>query len=92
MNILAGLWSARHEDRLAQVLPGWLNAALIGGMLATALWLERRRPLRPLTERQANHDIRNLAMAILSAGAIRITAKPVTDLLTLLAFIPTKRE
>jgi hypothetical protein len=39
MNILAGLWSARHEDRLAQVLPGWLNAALIGGMLATAQWL-----------------------------------------------------
>jgi sterol desaturase/sphingolipid hydroxylase (fatty acid hydroxylase superfamily) len=84
MKILAPLRSARHVDRLAEVLPGWLNVALIGGTLATTLWLERRRPLRPLTERQANHEIRNLAMAILSAVAIRMMAKPATDLLTLM--------
>ena len=29
MNILAALGSARHEDRLAGILPGWLNAVLI---------------------------------------------------------------
>ncbi len=67
---------------MAEVLPGWLNAVLIGGTLATTLWLERQRPLRPRTEREANHEIRNFAMAILSAAAIHITAKPATDLLT----------
>jgi len=68
-------------DSLARVLPGWLNATIIGGTLATVLWLERRHPLRARNER-GSHDARNFVMVALSAVAIRFTEKPLTDELT----------
>jgi sterol desaturase/sphingolipid hydroxylase (fatty acid hydroxylase superfamily) len=69
-------------DRLARTVPGWLSAALVGGTLLSVLWLERRRPLRRRTEREADHEPRNLMMAVVGAAAIRATEKPLTDRLT----------
>ena len=54
----------------------------IAGALVSLCWLERRRPLRRRTEREADHEARNLAMAVLSAAAIQVTEKPLTDRLT----------
>jgi sterol desaturase/sphingolipid hydroxylase (fatty acid hydroxylase superfamily) len=82
MNVFAMLRAARRPEPLARALPGWTSAALVGGTLAAVLWLERRRPLRRRTEREANHDARNVAMALVGAAAIRVAEKPLTDRLT----------
>src|SRR5215510_3539539 len=74
---------------LTQELPEWLTAALIGGTLATILWLENRRPLRRQTESTLIHNARNLAVAALSAAAIRRTERPVITRLT--QFVECKR-
>ena len=73
---------ALSRNALGRALPPWVSAIAIGGTLAAVFWLERRRPLRPRTERSAAHEKRNLAMAVLSAVAIRVTEKPLTDRLT----------
>jgi sterol desaturase/sphingolipid hydroxylase (fatty acid hydroxylase superfamily) len=58
-------------------VPGWLSLLLVGGTLGTLLWLERRRPLRRAVEPKPRREGRNLAVAALSATAIRITEQPV---------------
>lgn len=75
MRFLAGM-ERSGRDPLGRELPGWLSGALVLGTLATALWLERRRPLRRRTESKLRRDARNLAMAGASALAIRVTEKP----------------
>lgn len=69
-------------DLLARELPGWLTGAVLLGTFATVLWWERTRPLRRRTESKARRDVRNLAVAALSATAIRLTERPVTQALT----------
>src|SRR5438477_12503829 len=64
--------------------PGWLNVALVGGTFAALWWLERRRPLRRSVEPKLRREGRNLAVAALSAAAIRLAEQPVTDPLTAL--------
>jgi sterol desaturase/sphingolipid hydroxylase (fatty acid hydroxylase superfamily) len=82
MRPFTAIRALRRSDPLAGPLPGWVNALAIGGTLATMWWLERRRPLRRQIERKGNHDARNLGMAALSAVAIRIAEKPITDRLS----------
>jgi sterol desaturase/sphingolipid hydroxylase (fatty acid hydroxylase superfamily) len=65
-------------------LPGWLSGLLIGGAFCGLLWLERRRPLRRSVEPKARRNARNLAVATLSAAAIRLAEKPITQPLTAL--------
>ena len=60
-------------------VPGWLSLLLVGGTLGALLWLERRRPLRRAVEPKARRERRNLAVAALSAAAIRLTEKPVVE-------------
>jgi hypothetical protein len=72
----------QQSDVLQRELPGWLNGALILGTFATVLWLEQRRTLRQRTENKVRHDARNLAVAALSALAIRLMERPVTEALT----------
>lgn len=72
----------KRSPALHKAMPGWLNATLICGTFATLLWLEHRRPLRRQTDSKLTRDIRNLAMAALSATAIRLTERPVTGPLT----------
>src|SRR5207237_9228907 len=56
---------------------GWLDLLLIGGAFAGLLWLERRWPLRRAVEPKLRREGRNLAVAALSATAIRLVEKPV---------------
>jgi len=58
---------------------GWLDLLVVGGALAGLLWLERRRPLRRPVEPKTRREGRNLAVAVLSAAAIRLTEKPVVE-------------
>src|SRR5437763_15659692 len=58
---------------------GWLDLLVIGGAFAALLWLERRRPLRRAVEPKARRERRNLAVAALSAAAIRLTERPVVE-------------
>ena len=60
-------------------LPGSATAFVVAAVFAAALVFERRRPLRRRTEREAEHETRNLAMAGLSAVAIRVAEKPLAD-------------
>jgi sterol desaturase/sphingolipid hydroxylase (fatty acid hydroxylase superfamily) len=65
-------------------VPGWSSALLIGCAFCRLLWLELRRPLRRSVEPKARRNARNLAVAALSAAAIRLAEKPVTQPLTAL--------
>ncbi len=58
-------------------VPGWLNVLLVGGAFGALWWLERRRPLRRSVEPKAVRTGRNLAVAGLSAVAIRLAEQPV---------------
>ncbi len=63
-------------------VPGWLSGLLVGGTLCALLWLERRRPLRRAVEPKGRRNARNLAVAALSAAAIQLAEKPITQPLT----------
>jgi hypothetical protein len=65
-------------------VPGWLGGLLVGGTFCALLWLERRRPLRRAVEPKLRRNARNLAVAALSAAAVRLAEKPVTGPLTAL--------
>lgn len=73
---------AERRDSLSGQIPGWLNGLLVVGTAATLLWLELRRPLRKTRESKVQRNLRNLAISGLSSAAIRLTEKPVTDVLT----------
>jgi sterol desaturase/sphingolipid hydroxylase (fatty acid hydroxylase superfamily) len=59
-------------------VPGWLSLLVVGGAFGALLWLERRRPLRRPVESKAVRTGRNLAVAALSAAALRVAEGPVT--------------
>ncbi len=63
-------------------MPAWVSAPLIFGAFGLLVWLERRRPLRCAVEPKTRHEARNLAVAAVSAGALRVTERPVADALT----------
>jgi sterol desaturase/sphingolipid hydroxylase (fatty acid hydroxylase superfamily) len=67
---------------LGRKLPGWLGAALVLGTLAAAIVVESRRPLRQQRQDPVRRNLRNVAMALLTITAIRLTEKPLTDPLT----------
>ncbi len=58
---------------------GWLNLLLVGGAFAALAWMERRRPLRRAVEPKRRREGRNLVMAALSAAAINLAEKPITE-------------
>lgn len=55
----------------------WTGPMLIGGTGALLYWLEHRRPLRRQTESKTRRDLRNLAVAALSAATIRAVEQPI---------------
>jgi sterol desaturase/sphingolipid hydroxylase (fatty acid hydroxylase superfamily) len=65
-------------------VPTWLSAPLVVGAFGLLVWLERRRPLRRAVEPKLRREARNLAVAAVSAAALRVTEKPVADALTAL--------
>lgn len=82
MSSLGRAKKRQAPDALQRELPGWLTGALILGTFATVLWFEQKRTLRRRTESKVRRDVRNLAVAALSATAIRLTERPVTTMLT----------
>lgn len=72
----------RHETWMAREPPPWLSGLLIFASLSALLWLEKRRPLRRQRQSKVTRDARNLAVAALSATAIRVTEKPLAAWLT----------
>jgi sterol desaturase/sphingolipid hydroxylase (fatty acid hydroxylase superfamily) len=65
-------------------MPSWLSGALVLGAFGALVWLERRRPLRREKESKLTRSARNLAVAGVSAVALRLTEKPLADRLTAL--------
>ncbi|MCA1849481.1 MAG: sterol desaturase family protein, partial [Acidobacteria bacterium] len=65
-------------------MPSWLSGALVLGAFGALVWLERRRPLRRETEPKLARAGRNLAVAGVSAAALRLTERPLADRLTAL--------
>jgi sterol desaturase/sphingolipid hydroxylase (fatty acid hydroxylase superfamily) len=63
-------------------VPTWLSAPLVVGAFGLLVWLERRRPLRRAVEPKVRREARNLAVAALSAAALRVTEKPLADALS----------
>lgn len=64
-------------------MPGWLSAAITGGVFIGLVLLELRRPLRKRkSEPKLRRNIRNVAVAGTSAVAVMLTSAPVTTPLT----------
>jgi sterol desaturase/sphingolipid hydroxylase (fatty acid hydroxylase superfamily) len=64
-------------------MPGWLSAAITGGVFVGLVLLELRRPLRKRkTEPKLRRNIRNVGVAGTSAVAVMLTSAPVTKPLT----------
>ena len=76
----------RSSERLSGIagkeVPSWLSATLVLATVGGLIWLERRRPLRRCTQDKRRRDLRNLAVAGLSAVAISRFEKPVVQLLS----------
>ena len=72
----------RRAASLGRELPGWLGAALVVGTLAATLLIENRRPLRRQRQDAVRRNARNVAMALMTITAIRLTEKPLTRPLT----------
>lgn len=61
-------------------IPGWLSGAVPCGTFAVLVVAEARRPLRRRqAEPKLRHDLRNLAVAALSAATLRILEKPLVE-------------
>jgi sterol desaturase/sphingolipid hydroxylase (fatty acid hydroxylase superfamily) len=72
-----------EQDPAMAKMPGWLSAALTGGVFLGLVLLELRRPLRKTeSEPKLRRNVRNMAVAGASAVAIMLTAMPVTAPLT----------
>jgi len=70
---------ARQSRLDAQKIPGWIGAAITGGIFIGLVLLELRRPLREAkSEPKLRRNVRNIAVAGTSAMAIMVTAAPVT--------------
>lgn len=63
-------------------LPAWLSGGLVLAAFATLVWSERRRPLREAVEPKLRRNLRNLAVAGISAVAIQLASAPVLEPLT----------
>lgn len=61
-----------------RALPWWARAALIGGTFAALWWLEQKRPLRYARGSKRRRDVRNLAIAAMSAATIHLAEAPLT--------------
>lgn len=60
-------------------IPGWLGPALVVGAFAAVLMAEHRRPLRRRVEGPVGHELRNLAVASLSAATLQVLERPVVE-------------
>jgi sterol desaturase/sphingolipid hydroxylase (fatty acid hydroxylase superfamily) len=67
-------------NRRARRIPGWVSAAVVLGAFAAIVVGETRRPLRPgRREPKLRRNLRNLAVAGLSAATLQLLEKPVVE-------------
>ncbi|HEX2222577.1 MAG TPA: sterol desaturase family protein [Thermoanaerobaculia bacterium] len=66
-------------------LPVWISAPLVLGAFGLLVWREIRRPLRSSVEPKLRRNVRNLAMAGISAAVVQLAAAPVLQPLTRMA-------
>jgi sterol desaturase/sphingolipid hydroxylase (fatty acid hydroxylase superfamily) len=64
---------------MSRRIPGWLSGVIVLGAFAALVIAETRRPLRRQDHAKARRDLRNLAVAGLSAMTLQIFEKPVVD-------------
>lgn len=60
-------------------IPAWVSGAIVLGAFGLLALAETRRPLRERREGKARRNIRNLAVAGLSAATLRVLEKPVVE-------------
>lgn len=65
-------------------VPAWVSVPLVVGAFGLLAWLERRRPLRRSVEPKLRREARNLAVAAVSAAALRVAEQPVVGPLSAL--------
>jgi sterol desaturase/sphingolipid hydroxylase (fatty acid hydroxylase superfamily) len=65
-----------------KTVPGWLGALLTFGAFAALVWIENRRPLRASVESRLRRNVRNLALATLSAISVQLAEQPIVRPLT----------
>jgi sterol desaturase/sphingolipid hydroxylase (fatty acid hydroxylase superfamily) len=60
-------------------IPGWLSGAIVLGAFAAIVWAETRQPLRRQEHKKVRRDVRNLAVAAMSALTLQTLEKPVVE-------------
>src|SRR5215210_5635745 len=65
--------------RQGKRIPGWLSGAVVLGALAAILWAETRRPLRRQEHDKVRRNVRNLAVAGMSAATLQVLERPVVE-------------
>jgi sterol desaturase/sphingolipid hydroxylase (fatty acid hydroxylase superfamily) len=66
-------------SRQARRIPGWLSGAIVLGAFAALAMAESRRPLRRQEHAKLRRDLRNLAVAAMSAATLQALEKPVVE-------------
>lgn len=66
-------------SRQARRIPGWLSGVIVVGGFAAIALAEMQRPLRRQGYPKIRRDLRNLAVAALSAATLRVLEKPVVE-------------
>jgi sterol desaturase/sphingolipid hydroxylase (fatty acid hydroxylase superfamily) len=74
---------SRKSEVMTRELPGWLNALLVVGTLATVVALELGRPLRRAREDKLGRDVRNSAVSLLAATTVALAERPLVAPLSL---------
>jgi sterol desaturase/sphingolipid hydroxylase (fatty acid hydroxylase superfamily) len=65
--------------RQGRRIPGWISGAIVLGAFAAIAFAETRRPLRHQGHGRLQRDLRNLAVAAMSAATLQVLEKPVVD-------------
>jgi sterol desaturase/sphingolipid hydroxylase (fatty acid hydroxylase superfamily) len=68
-------------SRQGRRIPTWVSGAVVLGAFVAILWAETRNPLRQQKHHKVRRDVRNLAVAAMSAVTLQALERPVVDLL-----------
>lgn len=69
----------RSRNGHGRPIPGWVSGAVVLGAFAAIVWAETRRPLRRQEYGKVRRDVRNLAVAGMSAVTLQALEKPVVE-------------
>lgn len=66
-------------SRQGRRIPTWVSGAVVLGAFSAILWAETRNPLRQQKHHKVRRDVRNLAVAAMSAVTLQALERPVVD-------------